>query len=1083
MASKSENRRINLYINGKEVKNEIKSIRNEYFKMINEQSRMIRGSKEYYQHAQEIKRLKNILDDHNKHLGRVGKAWQNIKQIMYGVVGGNILTSLFNRISMAIPNLISSLAKLDDKFADVAKTTGLTSDQVKELHKDFKNIDTRSSRKELLDLARIAGKLGIEGKKNIFDFVKAADQINVALSEDLGGNAEEAINHIGKLVDVFKLKEKFTLEESMLKTGSAINALGAASTASEAYLVEFAKRVAGVAPMADISIESVLGLGATLDQLGQQSEVSSTVFSQVIPDMFKDTATYADVAGMSVKDFTNLLNTDANEAFIKVLEGLKGNNEGFTTLVEKLDALELDGKRSISVLGVLANNTQLLRDQQKLANDEFEKGTSLTEEFNKKNENMAAKLEKISKWINAKWMNSDLMTFFENLVNKAAEYVKIPVSETMEVERIKVNSLAIEMTNANTTAERRNEIYNELKGIAPDVVANIDAENISIEILRGNLAKYNDEMIKKIAIQESEETLVDKRNEYGKVVGERAKAELDLTNELFKLKEKIAKVDQEAAKHMENILISQSDILDKDKQAREIADAILHQNKMAASLSTTAANTAYKVTGLRAEELSLQEQLNKSLKSYTDLYNRIFGNPDEFIGPPDAAYLHEPKTPKVGGGGTDPGKKTKKPYLEFDINSVISLNKQKEVAYKDSRDQIVLDLEKSYQQEANIRQIAHNNEMAALGTDEEAKKALDQKFKRDEALRLAAHLQELIAKTEEILQSGGLEGVGIADAMLTDEEKEALLSKIEELKVKISELNADAARLQKEEESDIFGMNPDDWEKLWENVGKALTIAQQIGDIWSAINTRLANQENESLLRFERNTQDKKKALDKQLKAGLISQEKYNTEVEELDSKYDEEKRKLEREQAKRQRIAAIFQILLSTGMAVMNAATTQPFMPLGLIMMALAAALGAAQLAALPKVPEYAEGGFTHGDKMYRAGEEGQEWIAPNWMTEHPYINPVIRDLERVRIGEPADNVFRSPVGPEYYESRTSARQNDFYKNSTADYSRLDRLIEQNNELLQYMKDPKNRRAIIVHDDLSRYEDEIALLQELGKI
>jgi hypothetical protein len=178
----------------------------------------------------------------------------------------------FAGLLMGAKKAISTFAEWDDKLADVQKTTGLNRDQVVKLNEEFKKIDTRSARLELLDLARVAGKLGIEGERDIEGFVKAADKIKIALSEDLGGDVEESINQIGKLTDIFKIKEKFGIEDAMIKTGSAINALGAASTANEAYLVEFTKRVAGVAPTAGISIDKILGLGATLDMLGQQSE-------------------------------------------------------------------------------------------------------------------------------------------------------------------------------------------------------------------------------------------------------------------------------------------------------------------------------------------------------------------------------------------------------------------------------------------------------------------------------------------------------------------------------------------------------------------------------------------------------------------------------------------------------------------------------------------------------------------------------------------------------------------------------------------------------------------------------------------
>lgn len=303
----------------------------------------------------------------------------------------------FTAVLMGSKKAISTFAEWDDKVADVQKTTQLTREQVVGLNEDFKDIDTRSAQLELLDLARVAGKLGITAENDVEGFVRAADKIKVALSEDLGGDVEESINQVGKLVDIFKVKDEFGIENAMIKTGSAINALGAASTANEGYLVEFTKRVAGVAPTAGISLSNVLGLAATLDQLGQQSETSSTVFSTIIPDMFRNTAAYAKVAGMDVKDFAKLLKEDANEAMIRLLEGLNGNNAGMENMVKVLDSLGIEGKRSVSVLGVLANNTEVLRQQQTLSNTEFVKGTSILNEFNTKNNTVQAGLDKAKK--------------------------------------------------------------------------------------------------------------------------------------------------------------------------------------------------------------------------------------------------------------------------------------------------------------------------------------------------------------------------------------------------------------------------------------------------------------------------------------------------------------------------------------------------------------------------------------------------------------------------------------------------------------------------------------------------------------
>lgn len=288
----------------------------------------------------------------------------------------------------------NAYAQLDDKVADVMKTTGLAEEVVYDMNESLSKVDTRTAQLELLGLAQQAGKLGISARRDVEDFVLAADKIGVALGEDLG-DKEEAIRQIGKIVDLFKVKEEFGMGDGMLKVGSVINALGAASTANEGYIVDFTKRLGGIAVPAKMSVTQVAGLGATLDALGQASEASSTAVSKVLTGMFRKTSEYAKVAGMDVKAFKNLMTEDMNEAFIKVLEGMQGG--GLDRVVAMLGDLGENGARVTTSLGTLASNTQKLREQQALANDEFAKGTSVLNEYETKNNSAQAQLEKAQK--------------------------------------------------------------------------------------------------------------------------------------------------------------------------------------------------------------------------------------------------------------------------------------------------------------------------------------------------------------------------------------------------------------------------------------------------------------------------------------------------------------------------------------------------------------------------------------------------------------------------------------------------------------------------------------------------------------
>lgn len=320
--------------------------------------------------------LKGLADGFNKYFG--------IASTAVATVTG---------ISMAFRKSAEEAAKLDDIYADVMKTTGLLHDEVAALDKELLKIDTRTSREQLLLLARDAGKLGITGTENILGFVRAADQIQVALGEDLG---EGAIRNLGKIADVLGYTKSMGIENALLSIGSAVNAVGQASTASESYLVEFTQRLAGVAAQANISAADIIGFASGLDQSAMKVEMAATAFQKFLMKMYEDPAKFAEYANMQVQEFSDLLKNDANTAIVTVLKSLK-EMEGFGDLVPIFDDMGLDGARAVSVLASMASNLDAVTEAQALANVEFAKATSLTEEYNTKNNNAQAQLEKARK--------------------------------------------------------------------------------------------------------------------------------------------------------------------------------------------------------------------------------------------------------------------------------------------------------------------------------------------------------------------------------------------------------------------------------------------------------------------------------------------------------------------------------------------------------------------------------------------------------------------------------------------------------------------------------------------------------------
>ncbi|WP_353183606.1 phage tail tape measure protein [Parapedobacter lycopersici] len=409
-----------LVINGQQAKTSLKELTDTARKYTTEFRKMREADdpKAYRERREEIKRLNAALKETNDELkagaGNAKSFSENMKQIAAGVVGGNVLMRAWDMAVQGVGNFIQKNAELSDIMGGVQKTTGLTEAAVDRLNEKFKRFDTRTANTELLGLAQVAGKLGISAERDVEGFVRAADRIGVALGEDLGG-VEESINSLGKLTDIFRLKEQYGIEEALMRVGSAINTLGASGTAAEKNLVDFAQRMAGIAPAANISLQDILGLAATADELGQSMESSSTAIGQFIVGLGEDIPKNAKIAKMSVADFSKLLREDANEAFIRVLENSKAADGGLEALAKNMGVLEVSGARGIAALGALAERTDLLRQRQEQGNRAFKDNISVMAEFNNMNTTLGANMEKIWNRLGTFWENSRLRKWFTDL--------------------------------------------------------------------------------------------------------------------------------------------------------------------------------------------------------------------------------------------------------------------------------------------------------------------------------------------------------------------------------------------------------------------------------------------------------------------------------------------------------------------------------------------------------------------------------------------------------------------------------------------------------------------------------------------
>lgn len=331
-------------------------------------------------------------------IGKITGQWKTqdgaIKSVMKRLAAYVSIYGGFNIVKSKLSEVISSNLAFSDQLADIRKTTGLSMESVEKLSSSIKQIDTRTSVQELHNLAYEAGRLGIGnmGADAVLGFVRAANQLTVALKEDLG---DDAIVQLTKMADVMGLTKSMGVEKSLLSIGSAINELAQSSTASGSFMTDYASRLSGIATQAHLTMDQLLGFAAAADATGQEVEVSATAMNKFIVQLQTHYKTVANAAGISADKLHGLLEAgETAEAVVMVLDAL-GKKGGLSMLAPLMKDMGSDGARLTASLSTMASNIDLVRQQLETSKSAFEDAISVTNEYNVKNENAAAIMERM----------------------------------------------------------------------------------------------------------------------------------------------------------------------------------------------------------------------------------------------------------------------------------------------------------------------------------------------------------------------------------------------------------------------------------------------------------------------------------------------------------------------------------------------------------------------------------------------------------------------------------------------------------------------------------------------------------------
>jgi hypothetical protein len=601
MAGENINRRLNIYINDKEVVNSMRGVTSAMVQVKNQMRGLDKTAEDYDAQLEKLKktyeRLKNeqskFRADMAENKSMLDRMKSSLGPISIGMLKAFSIQALMSGFMNKMRQGWQTIVDFDQKQADLAATLGKTRAQITGLTLDAIKIgaSTAYSATEVSVLQNELAKLGktsTEIKAMTKDVLNAA----TALETDLGSAAVlvggqlnsygESADQAGKYSDIM---------------ANSVNI----SATSYDYLSTALPKVSAVAAQAGVPFERLNAiLGVTADQ-NIAAETAGTGFRNILLESAK--------AGKSYQSMLDEVKNSANQ-------GKK--------------AVELFGKENATVAVILANSTDKIKantealensagSAEKLAREKMNSIKGSIEGFSGAWEGFLLSMEK-GDGIIARSIRGiiDLGTGFLQLITPMKT-----VSEQIEEEQMGLNLLVGKITSTNIKNEDRKKLLIDLKNQYPDFIKNINIETISNGELNSSLAKINEQYVKRIALQKQVENVEEAANDEGETMQQKLKAQEALFKKLTAL----------SLKYKLNIPI---DFGDLEQSAKKVKAAMAKVKS-----ETSVVSRMFSSGGLMGEEKGIDslleriktfDRITKDKKKVTDEETEALNRQKEALG-------------------------------------------------------------------------------------------------------------------------------------------------------------------------------------------------------------------------------------------------------------------------------------------------------------------------------------------------------------------------------------------------------------------------------------------------------------------
>lgn len=282
--------------------------------------------------------------------------------------------------------------QFESAFAGVEKTVDATDAQLQEFRSGIREMSTEipQTAADIASVAEAAGQLGIKNDY-LLGFTETMSNLGVATNM----TATEAATSLARLANITQMPQ-----ENFDRLGSTIVALGNNLATTESEITEMGLRLAGAGKQVGMSEAQILGLAGAISSVGIEADAGGSAMSTIMAKMQlavenggESLEQFANVAGMSAKEFAQAFRNNAAQALVAFVTGLGTMESRGQSAIATLSDMEITEIRQRDALLRLAGAGDVLSESLGIATQAWDENNALTNEAEKRYQTLESQIQ------------------------------------------------------------------------------------------------------------------------------------------------------------------------------------------------------------------------------------------------------------------------------------------------------------------------------------------------------------------------------------------------------------------------------------------------------------------------------------------------------------------------------------------------------------------------------------------------------------------------------------------------------------------------------------------------------------------